>query len=534
MKKNPPNTITINNHIKLAISFSDWLLDIILFLLYLFLVLECSILYIRTPIKTPKYLKKLYDRNWNNGFISNITFNTTCPTQSSSVTLATWSGYKKNSCYCIFNNAIFFTEDKSVCKKKTFNKFYSCNTINEISPLNIITYNNNFICITRSTRNISSFHAEFIRKYTEKKSDYKNYYEKVLNGELTIDLLNYVSDISTDGNFTPTINSNPLSIFSFNELFSNIHLENELQCAYNDLSNINPLNQNEGNNLYHLTYNGTKYCNNDSSLYYYNDNGVRTQVLIDNISFSELNSSISNYYNNLNLQISENNSPKIVAEKILYGIGCPYMNSPENHIKKYKYFKYLRRFSLTLSIFSLIIFIIGILFLIFRLDNNCVDSSGIYFFFCFLLIFCLIIAILMSALYLGYGLTNYIYFNKFNKYCQTDFTSSTKNNKALPLEIGLLGDFWGVITICIGTLVLEILILIFLIIYFCNNCYEHNLVFITPEMYAEQIKEFKIHARNVNADREEENKITEKADTITLNKSVSYDDDNNENEEEEN
>ena len=53
-------------------------------------------------------------------------------------------------------------------------------------------------------------------------------------------------------------------------------------------------------------------------------------------------------------------------------------------------------------------------------------------------------------------------------------------------------------------------------------------------MYAEQIKEFKIHARNVNADREEENKITEKADTITLNKSVSYDDDNNENEEEEN
>ena len=135
----------------------------------------------------------------------------------------------------------------------------------------------------------------------------------------------------------------------------------------------------------------------------------------------------------------------------------------------------------------------------------------------------------MSSLYLGYGLTNYIYFQRFNKYCQIDFRSSTNNNKALPLEIGLLSDFSGVINMCFGILFLEILILIVLIIYFCNNCYEHNLVFITPEMYAEQIKEFKIHARNINADREEENKITERLDTMTVNKSVSFDNDNNEN-----
>ena len=33
-------------------------------------------------------------------------------------------------------------------------------------------------------------------------------------------------------------------------------------------------------------------------------------------------------------------------------------------------------------------------------------------------------------------------------------------------------------------------------------------------MYEEQTREFKIHARNLNVDREEENKITDKAETV--------------------
>ena len=67
--------------------------------------------------------------------------------------------------------------------------------------------------------------------------------------------------------------------------------------------------------------------------------------------------------------------------------------------------------------------------------------------------------------------------------------------------------------LCVFTIILELLIFIFLIIYYCNNCYEHKLVFITPEMYEEQTREFKIHARNLNVDREEENKITDKMET---------------------
>ena len=54
MKKNPPNTIAINNNIKLTLSFSEWLLEIILIILYLFFVILCPLLYIKTPIKTPK------------------------------------------------------------------------------------------------------------------------------------------------------------------------------------------------------------------------------------------------------------------------------------------------------------------------------------------------------------------------------------------------------------------------------------------------------------------------------------------------
>ena len=49
MKKNPPNTIAINNNIKLTLSFSEWLLEIILIILYLFFVILCPLLYIKTP-----------------------------------------------------------------------------------------------------------------------------------------------------------------------------------------------------------------------------------------------------------------------------------------------------------------------------------------------------------------------------------------------------------------------------------------------------------------------------------------------------
>ncbi len=124
----------------------------------------------------------------------------------------------------------------------------------------------------------------------------------------------------------------------------------------------------------------------------------------------------------------------------------------------------------------------------------------------------------MSGLYFGFSLNTYLYLNKFNKYCQTNYSTSNngnieKKNMALPLEIGLLNDLYYVIILCFETMILELLIFIFLIIYYCNNCYEHKLVFITPEMYEEQTREFKIHARNLNDDREEERKITDKPET---------------------
>ena len=527
MKKNPPNTISINNNIKITHSLSEWLIEILLIVLYLLLIIMSPLLFMRTPTQTGKYLRKLYQRNWNNYLITNIyNFNSqNCTSNQTAITLGIWSGYKKDSCYCEFNSAIFFSEKKNICNKKTFNKMYSCHKINEIDSKPILTYKNKYICVIRSQRSIASFHQLFREKYNGKKNDYKEYYNTILNEESKINLNNFVSEINYDSEndiFVPSILTNEsLSLFEFNELLSDIHLENELQCAYNDLSNINPINQNEGLNLYNILYNGSHYCNHfDSNLHYYYDNGIRSKVLLDNIQYSDLNSEISDYYNNLGLTNLNFNNPKIIGEKILYGIGCPFMKSPENHYKKYKYFNHLRRFSLVLSIFSLAIFVIGIIFLIFRLCNNCVDSSIIYFFFSCFLFICLIVSMTMSGLYLGFSLNTYLYLNKFNKYCQTNYSTSNngnnieKKNMALPLEIGLLNDLYNVIMLCVFTIILELLIFIFLIIYYCNNCYEHKLVFITPEMYEEQTREFKIHARNLNVDREEENKITDKAETV--------------------
>ena len=57
----------------------------------------------------------------------------------------------------------------------------------------------------------------------------------------------------------------------------------------------------------------------------------------------------------------------------------------------------------------------------------------------------------MSGLYFGFSLNTYLYLNKFNKYCQTNYSTSNngnnieKKNMALPLEIGLLNDLYNVI-----------------------------------------------------------------------------------------
>jgi hypothetical protein len=110
MKKNPPNTISINNNIKITHSLSEWLIEILLIVLYLLLIIMSPLLFMRTPTQTGKYLRKLYQRNWNNYLITNI-YNFTsqnCTSNQTAITLGIWSGYKKDSCYCEFNSAIFF------------------------------------------------------------------------------------------------------------------------------------------------------------------------------------------------------------------------------------------------------------------------------------------------------------------------------------------------------------------------------------------------------------------------------------------
>lgn len=107
---------------------NEWLLDSVLYICYFIILLIPPFLYVWTPSKTAKYLRNIYNKNWNSNYIIDITATEReCENNSEKLTLGYWSGVGKDSCLCSFENKVqFATDDNSICKKRTYKEIFNC------------------------------------------------------------------------------------------------------------------------------------------------------------------------------------------------------------------------------------------------------------------------------------------------------------------------------------------------------------------------------------------------------------------------
>ena len=175
--------------------------------------------------------------------------------------------------------------------------------INKIDAVPINKFKNWTFCVKRYHENIFTLH-ERIKTFINK-DNYKNYYESLLNdfsitinsNQTPITEIIISSENLTDDNYNVTsldeedniylnikyLNNKEVNIFEFNDFITSIHFNNELICAYNDMNNIEFIDDNEYLNSHGFNYNGFKSCKNFkiNDLNYKNfsiqDNYIRTK-----------------------------------------------------------------------------------------------------------------------------------------------------------------------------------------------------------------------------------------------------------------
>lgn len=308
-------------------------------------------------------------------------------------------------------------------------------------------------------------------------NEIKNIYHFDLSGYNAIETLgnpNYILYFKRLGDdWTPNIPNG--TIFDANRIIVDIHLFNELWCGYLDLSS--PLAY--PSTLTDLDFGGYEYCENfyqrgdenedDDKVQpsmYYNDGFKRTQRINfqfdPTVSLNDFYDSngVTKYYQqlqNVNMQsnqtfevYTQNNvygdfEPILVAQNYFYGIGCPKMDSIDDHIDKMDKGTKLRM--VAQGFFACCFIQMLFLFFYFPLKSKCCSNRGgccnLVRMFCIFAI--IIFSLLNSILMIYYGATAYStrkYLNDFTFYCQEDFTNRSGNNgaKASSLELRYYQD----------------------------------------------------------------------------------------------
>ena len=110
--------MTQKNRFIIKQRLNEWILNTALYIVYFLLLIIPPFLYIWTPTRTAKYLRRIYNRNWSSNYITDIKVTTDkCDNGYETKILGYWSGVKKNSCLCKSNNIQFASDDKEICKK---------------------------------------------------------------------------------------------------------------------------------------------------------------------------------------------------------------------------------------------------------------------------------------------------------------------------------------------------------------------------------------------------------------------------------
>ena len=523
----------IDTNTKIIHNYNEWIIESLLQLIYIFLLIITLMLFKNTPLKQSRYIRYQYEKNWGNGYIVELKTPTNGSCDNKYYNLTTfgyWSGIDdEKSCFCSFNSAFLSSDSKSVCKHDSDNnlykKIFKCQKINKIDYVPLIKFKNFNFCVKRHNENIINLHERI--KNSINNDNYKNYYESLLNNNL-IEIPNDIKPITeiiiSSQNLTEEDNNDyevldledevylnikyldkkNVNIFEFNDFITSIHFKNELICTYNDMNNIEYINDNEYINSLGFYYNNFKSCKNfnKNNLNYKNfsiqDNYIRTKKIIDDnllpnfYNYFYNNTTIENYYNQMNINnISINNYiykniknvPQLVSQQFFYGIGCPYMSSVEKHFKKFGKIRILKNLMISITVFILLSYVSGVFFLIFRIFNNCYDYSCCFWINAILMFLNLGIAIILTSIYLGIGMKVYKYFVNFQKYCTIDLRGINDNNynnylnKIIPIEKSFVDSISMLMIYSFSLLMMEIIIVILKIVYLVLNYEEHKFTF---------------------------------------------------------
>ena len=509
------------------LNYSEWIIQLGLYICYSLLLVLCTKLYIYSPSKAPNYLEYQTKNNWESKYLIDLKLKPkgeNCEKNEVLLNLGKWIGIDDYTCLCHNENVFFTTTNKKICRHDSpdnkYKNIYLCYELEQINSENLIYFNDYIFCGKYSSSSISSYHETIINKFGS--SDNIDNYRNILislkdkeQGIIDIEYnknKNYTNEGYSDqgnGLYIKKLNKGSINIFEFNEFIIDLHYSNELICSYDEMTNNNPINDFFKNtkNIYHQN----KVCLNEKKeeykKYYINDNFVRTSIIDGDLNIFKLNTlsdfyknvmNILNYYNNIqnkiNIDIISNsaNNNILVAQKYLYGIGCQFYDTTKFYFSLFDYFYHNKNIALSIVVFTLITTVTAIIFISFNLYQNCVDYPLVYLTFSLILVISLITDTFLTGIYLGFSVYLKNYFNKILNECRIDFDGISNDynynpffgnnyNKALPIETELYEDLNYVFYISLIMFVAEIIILILLIIYFIFNCYRYTFISLKNE-----------------------------------------------------
>ena len=509
------------------LNYSEWIIQLGLYICYSLLLVLCTKLYIYSPSKAPNYLEYQTKNNWESKYLIDLKLKPkgeNCEKNEVLLNLGKWIGIDDYTCLCHNENVFFTTTNKKICRHDSpdnkYKNIYLCYELEQINSENLIYFNDYIFCGKYSSSSISSYHETIINKFgsSDNIDNYRNILISLKDKEQgIIDIKysknkNYTNEGYSDqgnGLYIKKLNKGSINIFEFNEFIIDLHYSNELICSYDEMTNNNPINDFFKNtkNIYHQN----KVCLNEKKeeykKYYINDNFVRTSIIDGDLNIFKLNTlsdfyknvmNILNYYNNIqnkiNIDIISNsaNNNILVAQKYLYGIGCQFYDTTKFYFSLFDYFYHNKNIALSIVVFTLITTVTAIIFISFNLYQNCVDYPLVYLTFSLILVISLITDTFLTGIYLGFSVYLKNYFNKILNECRIDFDGISNDynynpffgnnyNKALPIETELYEDLNYVFYISLIMFVAEIIILILLIIYFIFNCYRYTFISLKNE-----------------------------------------------------
>lgn len=510
------------------LNYSEWIIQLGLYICYFLLLILCTKLYIHSPSKAPIYLSYQTKKNWESPYLTDLQLTDSCGNDYKEIVLGKWSGINSYACICYNSdskNVFFTTNKKSICKHNSeenkYRNTYICKELNTINSETLTSYNGLKFCGKYSSKNISSFHNSIVSKF-DSSNDIENYKQKSINliekGIIDIKisktgLTGFNCSKANNKDIYLCLKQNEetsINIYEFNEFIIDIHYSNELICTYEEMNNIKTINDYYKNSR-NVYKSNIKQClnneNEDYKNYYIDDNFIRTSIIdtkVDNIlnmSIRYQSKNIKNYYKNIENEEKVDvmkymtNYPLLVAQRYLYGIGCQYYEQISKYYSLFRYFYHNKNMAFAIIIFTLISSVASIIFVSFNLYQNCVDYPIVYLTFCMILVGSLVVDMILTGIYLGYCLYVRYFFSKIFNECRIDFSGASKDsnqeclynfnqqtlNKALPMEIGLYEDLHFAMYVSIVMAATEVAIFILLIIYFAFNCYRYTFISLKNE-----------------------------------------------------